>query len=38
LFHPDDKVSAAAAAVVLVLTVLGVMRHRRIAPKGLQAG
>lgn len=37
LFHPDDKVSAATAAVVLVLTVLGVVRHRRIAPKGLQA-
>jgi TRAP transporter 4TM/12TM fusion protein len=35
LFHPDDKVSAATAAFVLVALVLGVMRHRRIAPKGL---
>jgi len=32
LFHPDDTVSAAAAAVALVATIYGVMRHRRIAP------
>ena len=36
LFHPDDKVSAATAAFVLAATIFGVMRHRRIAPKGLQ--
>ncbi len=37
LFHPDDTASAATAGLVLVLTVFGVMRHRRIGPKELQA-
>ena len=37
LFHPDDKVSALTAGVVLVANVFGVMRHRRIGPKELQA-
>ena len=37
LFHPDDKISAATAGFVLVAIVFGIMRHRRIAPKGLQA-
>jgi len=37
LFYPDDNVSAATAAFVLVAIIFGVMRHRRIAPKGLQA-
>ena len=38
LFYPDDKVSAAVAAFVLVATFYGVVRHRRIAPpKGLQS-
>ena len=37
LFHPDDKVSALTAAFVLVALVFGVMRHRRIGPKELQA-
>ena len=36
LFHPDDAVSAVTAGFVLVATLFGVMRHRRIAPKGLQ--
>ncbi len=36
LFHPDDKVSAVTAGFVLAAIVFGVMRHRRIAPKGLQ--
>ena len=37
LFYPDDKVSAATAAVVMAATIFGIMRHRRIAPKGLQS-
>jgi TRAP transporter 4TM/12TM fusion protein len=37
LFYPDDKVSAGVAALVLAAIVFGVMRHRRIAPKGLQS-
>ena len=37
LFHPDDTVSAATAAFVLVAIIFGVMRHRRIGPKELQA-
>ena len=36
LFHPDDTISAATAGFVLVATIFGVMRHRRVAPKGLQ--
>ena len=32
LFHPDDEMAMAAAAVVLPATIFGVMRHRRIAP------
>jgi TRAP-type uncharacterized transport system fused permease subunit len=31
LFYPDDNVSAAVAALVLAATILGVLRHRRIA-------
>jgi TRAP transporter 4TM/12TM fusion protein len=37
LFHPDDRISALIAAFVLVAVIFGVVRHRRIAPKGLQA-
>ena len=37
LFYPDDRVSAAVAACVLVAVVFGVMRHRRVAPEILQA-
>ena len=39
LFYPDDTVSAATAAFVLVASIFGVLRHRRIAPPkgGLQA-
>ncbi|MGB5080237.1 MAG: TRAP transporter fused permease subunit, partial [Burkholderiales bacterium] len=39
LFHPDDKVSAATAALVLALTIFGAIRHQRFAPPkgGLQA-
>jgi TRAP-type uncharacterized transport system fused permease subunit len=39
LFYPDDNVSAATAAFVLAATIVGVLRHRRIAPlkSGLQA-
>ena len=37
LFYPDDNVSAAVAGLVLLVTIYGVSRHRRIAPpKGLQ--
>jgi len=37
LFYPDDNVSAAVAGLVLLLTIYGVSRHRKIAPpKGLQ--
>ncbi|MGZ8209689.1 MAG: TRAP transporter permease [Burkholderiales bacterium] len=32
LFYPDDNVSAVAAAFVLIFTILGVLRHRQIAP------
>lgn len=32
LFYPDDNVSAVIAAAVLVATIFGVVRHRRIAP------
>ena len=31
LFHPDDSISMAAAAVVLPATLIGVWRHRQIA-------
>jgi len=39
LFYPDDKVSAAVAALVLAAVIFGVLRHRRIATtkSGLQA-
>jgi hypothetical protein len=38
MFHPDDRVATAAAALVLSATAYGVWRHRRIAPpKGVQA-
>ena len=37
LFYPDDRISAAIAAFVLAATIFGVVRHRRIAPLGLQA-
>jgi hypothetical protein len=38
LFYPDDEVSAAVAVLVLAATILGVLRHRKIAPAkgGLQ--
>jgi hypothetical protein len=32
MFVPDNRMSMAAAAITLPLTVFGVMRHRRIAP------
>ena len=37
LFHADATVSAVTAAFVLVAVVFGVMRHRRIGLKELQA-
>ena len=33
LFYPDDTVSAVVAAFVLAATIVGVVRHRRIAPQ-----
>ena len=33
LFSPDDKVSAVTALVVLAATILGIARHRKIAPQ-----
>jgi TRAP-type uncharacterized transport system fused permease subunit len=32
LLHPDERVSAAAAAVVLPVILIGVLRHRQLAP------
>jgi TRAP transporter 4TM/12TM fusion protein len=32
MFHPDDRVSMMAAAVVLAVLIAGVLRHRRVAP------
>lgn len=32
LFYPDDNVARAAAGVALVVTILGVLRHRQVAP------
>ena len=32
LFYPDDIVSAATAAVVLAVTIFGVLRHLKVAP------
>jgi TRAP-type uncharacterized transport system fused permease subunit len=32
MFHPDGNVATAAAVIVLLATVWGVFRHRRIAP------
>jgi len=32
LFHPDDKVALAAAAITLPLVLIGIWRHREIAP------
>jgi len=32
LFYPDDRISAAIATLVLAATLLGLMRHLRIAP------
>jgi TRAP transporter 4TM/12TM fusion protein len=32
LFYPDDTVSAAVAGCVLIATIVGLMRHRQIAP------
>jgi hypothetical protein len=32
MFHPDTKVSAAVAIAVVVALVLGIWRHRIIAP------
>ena len=39
LFYPTDRVSAVAAVLVLIATVAGVIRHRRVAPLkvGLEA-
>jgi len=37
LFHPDDRVSAVTGVIVLVAIIVGVMRHRRIAPSGLSS-
>ena len=33
LFHPDGNVAVAAAAVVLPATIVGIRRHRLIAPQ-----
>lgn len=32
LFYPDDGISAGAAGITLIATVLGVLRHRHVAP------
>jgi TRAP-type uncharacterized transport system fused permease subunit len=32
MFHPDPRVSAAVAVVVLAATIFGIWRHRQIAP------
>ncbi len=32
MFHPDPRVSAAVAVVVLAAVVFGIWRHRQIAP------
>ncbi len=38
LFYPDDRIAAVAAVVVALLTILGVWRHRQVAPpKAVQA-
>ena len=38
LFYPSDRVSAYAAAITLVVTLLGLVQHRRIAsPSGMPA-
>jgi TRAP-type uncharacterized transport system fused permease subunit len=36
LLHPDNNVAIAAAVVVLPATLLGVWRHRLIAPVGME--
>lgn len=36
MFHPDSNVATGSAAFVLLATLYGVWRHRRIAPGGLQ--
>ena len=37
LFYPDDNVSAITSVFVLLVSIVGVMRHRQIAPLGLRA-
>jgi len=37
LFYPDDNVSAATAAFLLAGIIVGVWRHRHVAPPKLQA-
>jgi TRAP-type uncharacterized transport system fused permease subunit len=39
MFHPDGKMAMAAAAIALPATIVGIWRHRRIAPLkgGLQS-
>jgi TRAP transporter 4TM/12TM fusion protein len=32
IFHPDDQIALAAAAVVLPVVIFGIMRHRIVAP------
>jgi hypothetical protein len=36
LLHPDNRMSMAAAAVVLPATLFGVWRHRQFAPAKLE--
>jgi TRAP transporter 4TM/12TM fusion protein len=39
MFHPDNRVATAAGAVTLAVLIVGILRHRRIAPPkgGLQS-
>ncbi|MCC6778461.1 MAG: hypothetical protein IT537_17835, partial [Hyphomicrobiales bacterium] len=37
MFHPSETVSAAVAVPVLLLTVLGIARHRRLGPDAVGA-
>ncbi len=38
MFHPDARVSAAVAVVVLAATIFGIWRHRQIAPPKTPVG
>jgi hypothetical protein len=38
MFHPDVRVSATVAALVLAAIIVGIWRHRQIAPEKTAAG